>query len=116
LLFGFPYPPLSLLLVLPGYLLGDFRYAHLAATTLAGALIALSRPGRIATAAAALFLFTPRGFFVLEAGWTEPMAVLMLAALVFAACRAPRASPMIVGLLLVTKQYLVLAAPLVWLL
>src|SRR6185437_5553968 len=85
--FGYPYPPWSLLLVLPGYLLGDFRYAHLLATTLAGALIALSRPGRIATAAAALFLFTPRGFFVLEAGWTEPMAVLMLAALVFAACR-----------------------------
>ena len=116
LLFGYPYPPLSLLLILPGYLLGDFRYAHLAATTLAGALMALARPGRIATAAAALFLFTPRGFFVLEAGWTEPLVVLMLAAVVFALCRGLRASPILFALLLVTKQYLVLAAPLAFLL
>jgi hypothetical protein len=112
LLFGYPYPPLSLLLVLPGYLFGDFRYALLAATTLAGALIALARPSRIATAAAALFLFTPRGFFVLEAGWTEPLVVLLLAAVVFALCRGLRAAPILFGLLLVTKQYLVLAAPL----
>jgi hypothetical protein len=61
LLFGFPYPPLSLLMVLPGELLGDFRLSHLLATTLAGALIAASRPGRVATAAGALFLFMPRG-------------------------------------------------------
>lgn len=111
LLFGYPYPPLSLLLILPGYLLGDFRYAHLAAITLAGLLIALARPGRIATAAAALFLFTPRGFFVLEAGWTEPLAVLLLAAIVFAACRSRRSLPVALGLLLAAKQYLVLAMP-----
>ncbi len=34
--FGYPYPPLTLLLALPGHLLGDFRYAQLAALTLAG--------------------------------------------------------------------------------
>jgi hypothetical protein len=87
LLFGYPYPPLSLLLVLPGHLLGDFRLSHLVATTAAGGLIAAARPGRVATAGAALFLFTPRGFFVLEAGWTEPMAVMLLAVVVFVACR-----------------------------
>jgi hypothetical protein len=52
LLFGFPYPPLSLMLVLPGYALGDVRYAHWVAMTLAGALIAHARPGRLATGAA----------------------------------------------------------------
>jgi hypothetical protein len=104
--FGYPYPPLSLLMALPGYVLGDFRYAQLAAMTAAGALIALARPGRLATAAAAVLLFTPRGFFVLEAGWTEPFAVLLLAATVFVGCRRPDALPVPLGLLIAVKQYL----------
>lgn len=107
--FGYPYPPLSLLLTTPAHLIGDFRYAQLAAMTLAGALVALARPGPVAFAAAALLLFTPRGFFVLEAGWTEPFVVLMLAATVFAACRSTRSLPVPLGLLLASKQYLVLA-------
>jgi len=45
---GFPYPPLSLFLALPGYLLGgDYRYSSLAATTLSGYFIASARPSRI---------------------------------------------------------------------
>ena len=107
--FGYPYPPLGLLLTVPAHLLGDFRYAHLLAMTAAAALIALARPGNFAFAAAALLLFTPRGFFVLEAGWTEPLAVLCLAAVVFAACRSRRSVPVALGCLLAVKQYLVLA-------
>ena len=106
LTFGFPYPPLSLILVTPAHLLGDFRYAQLAAMTLAGALLALARPGRISFAAAALLLFTPRGFFVLEAGWTEPFAIASLAALVFCSCRGRGSLPVPLGLLIATKQYL----------
>ena len=109
LTFGYPYPPLSLLMAAPGSLFGDFRYAQLAAMTLAGALIAFARPGRLATGAAALLLFTPRGFFVLEAGWTEPFAVLLLAASVFVTCRRPSAVALPLGLLVAVKQYLVLA-------
>jgi hypothetical protein len=111
--FGYPYPPLSLLLAVPGHLLGDFRFAQLAAMTAAGALIALARPGRLATAAAATLLFTPRGFFVLEAGWTEPFAVLLLAATVYVACRRPGALPVPLGLLFAVKQYLPIALLLV---
>jgi hypothetical protein len=113
--FGYPYPPPGLLLVTPAHLLGDFRYAHLAAMTAAAALIALARPGRVAFAAAALLLFSPRGFFVLEAGWTEPLAVIFLAATTFTACRAPRSVAVPLGVLIATKQYLplaLLAAPL----
>lgn len=106
--FGYPYPPLSLLLVLPAHLLGDFRYAQLVAMALAGLLLALCHKSTAAFVAAALLLFTPRGFFVLEAGWTEPFAVLFLAACVFAALRAPRLFPVALGLLLASKQYLVL--------
>jgi hypothetical protein len=115
--FGYLYPPLGLLLTLPGHLLGgDVRYAHLVAMTLSGLFIAYARGGRLGTAAAALLLFTPRSFFMLEQGWTESFVVLMLAAVVFCACRAPRALPYAFGLLLVSKQYMLLAAPLGWLL
>jgi hypothetical protein len=107
--FGYPYPPLALLLTAPAQWLGDFRSAQLLAMTFAGALIALARPGRLAFMAAALLLFTPRGFFVLEAGWTEPFAVLLLAMTVFALCRCPRWVAVPLGLLLASKQYLALA-------
>ena len=115
--FGFPYPPLSLFLALLGHIFGgDYRYALLAAMTLAGACMAYARPGRLGAMAAATFLFTPRVFFVLEQGWTEPLVVLLLCATVFCACREPKALPLMLGLLLAIKQYLVLAVPLVWLL
>jgi hypothetical protein len=112
----YPYPPLTLLLGMPGRLLGDVRYALLAATVLAAGLIAHARPGRLARGAAALLLFTPRVFFILQESWTEPFVLLMLAATVFAALRAPRLLALCLGLFLASKQYAPLAAPLVLLL
>jgi hypothetical protein len=113
LAFGFPYPPLSLYLSTAGYAVtGDHRYAQLLAMTLTGALLAYARPGLWATAMAALLLFTPRGFFVLGRGWTEPFVVLFVAATVFCACRCRKLLPISLGLLLASKQYLVLAVPL----
>lgn len=113
---GFPYPPLSLLMAVPGQLLGDYRYSQLVATTGAGALMAYSRNTRLSMLAAILFLFTPRVFFVLEEGWTEPFVVLMLASVVFVACRAPNFLPLALGLFLAIKQYAFFALPLVVLL
>lgn len=115
--FGFPYPPLSLLLAALGQTLGgDHRYAQLACVALAGLLIAHARPGRVGHAAAALFLFTPRSLFVIDLAWTEPFLVFGLAATVFSALRWPRATPYLLGAFLAMKQYLVLALPLSWLL
>ena len=116
-LFGYPYPPLSLFLAVLGYVFGgDYRYAQLTAMTLAGACMAYARPGRLGALAAAVFLFTPRTFYVLEFAWTDPYVVLLLCATVFCACRAPKVLPLMLGLFLVVKQYLVLAVPLTWLL
>jgi len=113
-LYGFPYPPLSLLLALPGHIFaGDYRYSQLVAMTAAAGLMAYARPGRPGALAAALYLFTCRVFFVLEQGWTEPLVVLLLAAVVFCAIRWPRALPYMVGLFLAMKQYLIFAVPLV---
>jgi hypothetical protein len=106
--FGFPYPPLSLFMALPGYLLaGDYRYAQLLALVGAGALLAVARPGRLGTLAAATLLFSPRVFFVLEQGWTEPFVIFLLALTVACACRWPRALPLALGLLLASKQTMV---------
>ena len=106
--FGFPYPPLSLFLALPGYLLaGDYRFSQLLALTLTGVFLALLRPDRIGALVAALLLFSPRVFFVLEQGWTEPFAILLLAATVACARRWPRALPLGLGLLLAIKQTMI---------
>jgi hypothetical protein len=114
---GFPYPPLSLLLAGIGHLAaGEYRFANLAAITGAGALMAYARPSARSFAAAAAFLFTQRFFFVLEQGWSDPLAVLLLSAVVFVWHRARRWLWVALGLLFAVKQYLVLAAPLVLLL
>ena len=110
---GFPYFPLSLLLALPGWLLaGDFRVAQLAACAIAAAAFSTIAPGRLGLLASAILLFTPRMFFVLEQGWTEPFGVALLALVVLAATRRSRWLPVALGLLLAWKQYTVLFLPL----
>ena len=115
-LFGYPYPPLSLLIAAPGQLLfKDYRYAELAAFVGAAALIGYAGASLAAKLAAVLLLTTPRVFFVLEQGWTEPIGVLMLAAMTWAMIRRPAWCPWVGGLLAVTKQYLgLVAGPLLW--
>jgi hypothetical protein len=110
--FGFPYPPVSLLLATIGYAVAhDHRYAQALALAISGLLIGYSRPGYVAKLAAALLLFTPRFFFVLGRAWTEPFTIMLLAATIFLACRRSKLLPIAFGLLLATKQYMVLAVP-----
>lgn len=113
LAFGYCYPPLSLLAALPGHLLGgDYRYSMLGAMTLTGLCLAYTRKGeRTGALAALLLLFTPRVFYVVEHGWTDPLVALTLAATVLAARRAPRLLALPLGLFFAAKQYTVLALP-----
>jgi hypothetical protein len=109
--FGYPYPPLSLMLALPGQILaGDYRYAELVAFMIGVACIGYLRAGILPKLAAALLLTTPRVFFVLEQGWTEPSVVMMLALTVFCLVRRPALAPWVGGLFVATKQYLIVAA------
>jgi hypothetical protein len=116
LLMGFPYPPVSLLLVVPGYLLGDVRFSMCFAMAIAVALVwraASNRTGRLC----ALVLAVLSGWgHVLINGWTEPLALALLAAVVAGSRGNWRATPYLLGLLLVTKQYMILILPIVWLL
>lgn len=104
--FGYCYPPIDLLMALPGHLLfGDYRYSFLGCISLSGLLVGGALPGRRATVAAGLLLFTPRVFYVIEHGWTEPVVALLLCATLVAALRRPRLLVAALGLLLVSKQY-----------
>lgn len=109
--YGFPYPPLSLAMTWPGFALGDLRYSELAAWVGAGAAIVAAGGGSaVAVLAAALVLLTPRAFFALEQAWTEPLALMWLAAAIWAARRRHLViAAALVGLAAATKQYAVLA-------
>lgn len=118
--FGFPYPPLSLLMAAPAYILGlDVRYAELAALVAGAAWIGYSGRGRLGPLAAAALLFTPRTFFVLEQAWTESLVICWAGLTVFAATRvtgvrrslrgAGTLRGVALGLLIAVKQHLTIA-------
>jgi hypothetical protein len=110
--FGFVYPPLALLLCVPGYLLGgDTRWSILAAMTGAALLIGYSRPGKLAKVAALALLFTPRTFFVMDRAWTDPFVVLLTAAIVFLALRRSRFLFVPIGLYVCLKQHMFIGIP-----
>ena len=114
--FGFPYTPLPLWMALPGYLVGDVRYSHLAAILLTSVLIAYGWRGNMGKLAAVLYVFSPQFMHVLGMSWTEPLSILLLVSVALAAKKKHWSAPYLFGLLLVSKQYMVLLTPLVLLL
>ncbi len=109
---GFPYMPLSLLMDLPGHVLGNIRYANLAYLVLAVVLLARARQGRTNEVAGVLLLFSPITPLVLHLGWTDVHVVFMLALTWFCFERRLLLLPYVFGLLLVSKQYMLAVAPL----
>ena len=111
---GLPYPPLSLLISMPAYLLGgDIRYADVAAVAVAAWLMVVWRPNRWTALAAMLFLLTPRVLFVIELAWSETLLVLMFSLVMVCALRRRAALPYALGLFIGVKQSAVLALPFV---
>jgi hypothetical protein len=123
---GFPYPPVVFWMDYLGYLIaGDYRWMNLAAMAIGALLIGFANfslslySGReqgegssvIPPLAAILFLFTPRVYFVLESGWTEPITALLLIATIFFAARQSKLMPVFLGMFLCSKQYLIWAIP-----
>lgn len=109
---GFPYPPLSLLISAVGSLFGDIRWANLASYAIAALAFSLSR-GRLGAIAAMLYLSTPRSLFMLEQAWTDVYIIAFLGVVLLSKERFPRATPYLLGLMLVTKQYMIFLAPLI---
>jgi hypothetical protein len=109
----FPYPPLTVLLELPAWLLlGDVRYLLLGAMVLAAWAIRRLGTGTLGELAALVFLFQSRTFLVLEYTWTEPIVAAAWALALLGARRAlagapagPAAAGLSAGLLAASKQY-----------
>ena len=114
---GNPYPPLSIYLALLGEVVGgDVRYSLLAAILLTAVIIASIGSNRYSLLAAYIFLFTPRLFFILDLSWTEPFVLLFAVAVVWCAIYRPSWTFIVFGLLIASKQYMLLMVPLMILL
>jgi len=109
---GFAYPPVVLLATTFGYLLGSVRLTGVLAMGLA--VVIAGR--RVEDSRAALLTLAPGMLAVFANSWTEPISVLLLVLAVVGFRRGSRWAPVWLGLLLVSKQYFVVAAPLVFLL
>jgi hypothetical protein len=114
----YAYPPLNLLLTTVAYALtGETRWAQLAAILSGAALLWLvarraSGSANFADLVALLLLFHPRGLFVLEQAWGEPLALPFLAGFALAASSGrPRLAAVLAGLLVALKQHFVLYLP-----
>jgi hypothetical protein len=117
---SYAYPPLNAILTTAAFALtGETRWACLIAQLVASALLwRLARRASPAGEAwgdllAALLLFFPRGLFVLEQAWGEPLALPFLTGLGLAHARGKdKLAAALLGLLFGLKQYFVLFAPL----
>lgn len=108
---GFPYLPVSLLLVLPGYLAGDVRYALIAAIVVSALLMRQMRRDGFMLLVVSVLLLNPVTFFLIVMSWTEPFVLMLLCCTLLAAIRKSRWLPLAFGLLLVSKQYVPIIVP-----
>ncbi len=114
----YAYPPLNALLTAAAYAVtGETRWAQLVAI-LAGAACLwwlarqVTRHAALPDLLAACFLFHPRGLFVLEQAWGEPLALPFLGGFALAAhAGRPRLAAVLLGLLCALKQHFVLYLP-----
>jgi hypothetical protein len=119
--YGLQYPPTAVYPAMVFWrLFGDVRAGWVACDLTAALMVYLlarrMSPGRsrFHELAAAAFLFLPRSLFVLENAWTEPLMAAALGglALALATARGPFLTGCLMGVWLTSKQYVVLAVPL----
>lgn len=112
---GFAYPSVPLLLLVPGWLLGDARIAVWAAWAVLVALLWRSARGPARAqqrGIATLTALAPGAVYVVGYAWVEPVSLLLLAAAALAFGRGHVSAPVLLGLGLASKQYFVLVLPL----
>ncbi|MFO0670804.1 MAG: hypothetical protein U0235_14430 [Polyangiaceae bacterium] len=118
------YPPLQILVTLPALLLGDVRYAMLAALVVAGFVIrAIARqrassalPAILLDAPALLVWLAPKLLFIVQQAWIDPVQLaLIAAATLFLAQGRARAATIALGCVLAAKQTMFWIIPLAYL-
>ncbi len=115
--YGFPYPPVSVMWAVAGHLLGDVRIAGVIALGALAWLLSGPTADRRSRAVAVLLVVAPGAVVVFTGSWTEPslLALLGLATWGMKTRRLVVAAAAL-GLFLVSKQYLFVVVPCLWLL
>ena len=114
--YGFPYLPVSLLVAIPGQLLGGVRYSQLIAMLVTALVLRRLASDQVGRAAAVLGVASVSAIPVLNGAWTEPTIVALLACLVLALERRRHSFVAVfLGLFILSKQYVVIAIPIIWL-
>lgn len=109
---GMQYPPITFLCALPGYLMGDLRYGYVAAIALSALFLFAAMPDGRGLALTIILLYNPITFFVEAFSWTEPLVWMLLCATLYTALKRPKLLPLALGLFLASKQYNLIALPL----
>jgi hypothetical protein len=110
---GLQYPPLTLVWALPGYLLGDVRYSYVLANLISALLLFLISPNARGLWLISFLLLSPLTLAVENRCWTEPLVLMTLSATIYAMLKKRWWLPITLGVFLATKQYNVLALPLI---
>lgn len=119
---GYFYPPLTMGAYSVSYwLFGDIRWANVFA--LAGFLLLLGRPWRresglaatVAAGGALAITLLPSLGTILRHGWTEPLALPLLAGAALNWRKRPIAAAIMLGVAVATKQYFLFLTPLLFL-
>ncbi|HQY89093.1 MAG TPA: hypothetical protein PK402_10565, partial [Tepidisphaeraceae bacterium] len=125
---SFPYPPASLLMVMPGYLLGDVRYALLGWWLIGAVSLALIGLGktdssksldestanlglRICVLVALALLSSPHALMLVLTGWSESILIGLVGLTALCIAKRPSLAWLPLGLLFASKQYLIVLAP-----
>ena len=117
---SYPYPPLSLLFALGGFLLGDVRWSLIACHVAAAVLLAATArkrglPITEVLTFGTMFLYMPHAPFVSEQAWTDPSVAFGLALFsLLLARRQPQAALWAAGFAIALKQTMVVLPPLLW--
>jgi len=120
----YTYPPLALVAYAGSSILfGDSRMAGAIAIPVALALVlwfvgrrwsATDRGEHFAVAVVALLIMNPMNFFIVYAGWTEAIALPFLVVSAALWTKKPFVSALMLGLAFASKQYFIVAVPLLF--
>ncbi|MGI9529785.1 MAG: glycosyltransferase family 87 protein [Acidimicrobiia bacterium] len=103
--FGYPYPPLSLLVIAPFDWVSDFRVASAVAALISALAIADMGRDAVSRRAAATFLLMTPVLGMVRWGWNDLLIMAVAIGIVWLVYRQSRASSWMVGAMLAMKQY-----------
>lgn len=104
---GYPYPPLTLIMALPGwYATGDSRYSDVLAMAATAVILLLIDRQRTGVLLGTMFLLMPMALYIIEQNWTESHVLLLLAATAWCCVYRPELAPWAFGLFVASKQHL----------